>query len=68
VSNRGAGAMLTQQQEGLEHVLEYYSKSFNAAERNYCVTRRKLLADVLSIHIWPEILAAHGPLVSPMAV
>ncbi|XP_044317449.1 uncharacterized protein LOC123038055 [Drosophila rhopaloa] len=35
-SNHGAGAVLSQQQEGQEHVLEYYSKSFNAAERNYC--------------------------------
>ncbi|XP_043064105.1 uncharacterized protein LOC122320095 [Drosophila ficusphila] len=47
-SNHGAGAVLSQCQEGQERVLEYYSKTFNAAERNYCVTRRELLAAVLS--------------------
>lgn len=40
------GAVLSQRVEGKEHVVAFYSKTFNRAERNYCVTRRELLAVV----------------------
>ena len=48
-SNFGIGAVLSQIQNGQERVIAYYSKALSKAERNYCVTRRELLAVVLSI-------------------
>ena len=43
-SNTGLGAVLSQMQDGLERVLGYFSRSLSKTERNYCVTRRELLA------------------------
>ena len=37
-------AVLSQEQEGTERVVAYASKSLKRAERNYCVTRREMLA------------------------
>lgn len=48
-SNNGLGAVLSQEQNGSEKVICYYSKTFSATERRYCVTRRELLAIVKSI-------------------
>ena len=45
-SNCGIGAVLSQQQDGIERVLSYGSRVLSPAERNYCVTRRELLAVV----------------------
>jgi len=45
-SNHGIGAVLSQVQEGKEKVIAYYSKVFSKTERNYCVTRKELLAVV----------------------
>jgi hypothetical protein len=45
-SNVGVGGVLSQLQDGQERVISYYSKTLNKAERNYCVTRRELLAIV----------------------
>lgn len=47
-SNCAVGAVLSQVQDNKELVIEYYSKSLQKAERNYCVTRRELLAVVLA--------------------
>ena len=44
----GAGAVLSQIQDGEERVIAYFSKTFSPAERNYCVTRRELLAIVMA--------------------
>ena len=44
----GAGAVLSQMVDGEERVIAYFSKTFSPAERNYCVTRRELLAIILS--------------------
>ena len=39
-SNCGMGAALSQIQEGQEKVISYFSKTFSATEKRYCVTRR----------------------------
>lgn len=48
-SNVGIGAVLSQEQEGEERVLAYFSRVLNKTEKNYCVTRRELLAIVESV-------------------
>jgi len=40
------GAVLSQVQEGEERVIAYASRSLSKQEKNYCVTRKKLLAVV----------------------
>ena len=40
------GAVLHQVQDVVERVLGYYSKSLNSAQRNYCTTKKELLAIV----------------------
>ena len=42
----GVGAVLSQVQDEEEKVVAYFSKTLSPAERNYCVTRRELLAVV----------------------
>ncbi|GBM56921.1 Transposon Ty3-G Gag-Pol polyprotein [Araneus ventricosus] len=48
-SNEGIGAMLSQNIGNEERVFAYFSKSLGKPERNYCVTRKELLAIVKSI-------------------
>ena len=45
-SNTGIGAVLSQVIDSVEHVLGYASRSLSKTERNYCVTRKELLAVV----------------------
>lgn len=45
-SNTGIGAVLSQLHGQEERVIAYYSRTLSKAERNYCVTRRELLAVV----------------------
>ena len=40
------GCVLSQEQEGIERVIAYHSRTFSREERRYCVTRRELLAIV----------------------
>ena len=39
----GVGAVLSQDIDGHERVVEYYSRSLTPAEKNYCITRLELL-------------------------
>ncbi|MBJ5505560.1 hypothetical protein JGG47_23625, partial [Salmonella enterica subsp. enterica serovar Derby] len=48
-SNTGIGAVLSQVQDGQEKVIAYFSKSLSKPERNYCVTRKELLAVVKAV-------------------
>jgi len=48
-SNHAIGSILSQTQEGQGKVIAYFSRMLNKSERNYCVTRRELLAIVSSI-------------------
>ncbi|KAG5885094.1 hypothetical protein JTB14_003968 [Gonioctena quinquepunctata] len=48
-SNVGLGAVLSQIQKGQEKVIGYFSKTLSKPERNYCVTRRELLAVVKGV-------------------
>ena len=49
-SNDAAGAVLSQETEdGQEKVVDFYSKTFSPPQKNYCVTRRELLAVILAV-------------------
>ena len=45
-SNLAIGAVLSQKQGEVEKVIAYESRALTKEERNYCVTRRELLAVV----------------------
>jgi hypothetical protein len=55
-SNFRIGGVLSQIQDGQEHVAAYYSKTLNKAERNYCITRRELLAIVRTLEHFRKYL------------
>lgn len=59
VSNVGINAVLSQKQKGIEKVIAYYSRMLNKTEKNYCVTRRELLAIVDSIKSFCHYLLGH---------
>jgi len=50
------GAVLHQIQDGEEKVIAYYSQAFSKEERNYCTTRRELLAIVKSVKYFHHYL------------
>lgn len=55
-SNFAVGAVLSQIQNGQEKVIAYASKTFKKAERNYCVTRKELLAIVIFLKHFRQYL------------
>jgi len=55
-SNYGIGTVLSQKQGGTEKVIAYFSRVFDKSERNYCVTRRELLAIVKSLKTFHHYL------------
>jgi len=55
-SDHSVGAVLSQVQGGSEVVVAYYSKTLAAAEKNYCTTRKELLAVVKAVkHFRPYL-------------
>ena len=59
-SGVGLGAVLSQQQEGQEKVIGYYSRTLSKEERRYCVTRRELLAVVEALkHFHHYVYGVH---------
>ena len=48
-SGVGVGAVLSQLHNGVERVVAYFSKTLNKHERNYCITRKELLAVVEAV-------------------
>ena len=48
-SNVGIGAVLSQVQNGEEKVISYFSKCLSKSERQYCTTRKELLAVVVAV-------------------
>lgn len=58
-SAEGVGAVLSQEKDGQEWVVSYFSRKFSAPERNYCVTRKELLAVIQALdHFHPYLYGA----------
>ena len=55
-SDVSMGAVLSVLVDGEEHVVAYASRVFTKCQRNYCVTRRELLAVVLALKIFKQYL------------
>lgn len=55
-SNTGIGGVLSQRKGNQEVVIAYFSKSLSKPERNYCVTRRELLAVVKTLQHFSKYL------------
>jgi transposase InsO family protein len=59
-SGFGIGAVMSQEQEGTERVIAYFSRTLIRPERNYCVTRRELLAIVEAVkHFHHHLYGRH---------
>ena len=60
-SDTGIGAVLSQlDDKGVEHVVCYASRLLSKAERNYCVTRKELLAVVTFLEHFRQYLLGHS--------
>ena len=55
-SNDGIGGVLSQIQNGQERVIAYGSRVLSKPERNYCVTRKELLAVVVYLKHYKQYL------------
>ncbi|CAK1586146.1 unnamed protein product [Parnassius mnemosyne] len=55
-SDIGLGGVWSQRNGDQEIVIAYFSKSFSKPERNYCITRRELLAVVKSLQHFSKYL------------
>ena len=55
-SDYAIGAVLSQRQESVERVIAYASRSLDRRERNYCVTRKELLAVVYFLKYFKQYL------------
>jgi len=55
-SDHSVGAVLSQVQGGSEVVVAYYSKTLAATKKNYCTSRKELLAVVKAVkHFQPYL-------------
>ncbi|GFR33004.1 retrovirus-related Pol polyprotein from transposon 412 [Trichonephila clavata] len=55
-SHESIGAVLSQETDGQERVITYFSKCLSRPERNYCLTRKELLAIVKAVeHFHPYL-------------
>ncbi|GFX50477.1 retrovirus-related Pol polyprotein from transposon 17.6 [Trichonephila clavipes] len=54
-SHESIGAVLSQEIDGQERVIAYFSKCLSKPERNYCVTRKELLAVVKAVEHHPYL-------------
>ena len=48
-SNQAVGAVLSQLQDGQEQVIAYYSQTLSRPQKQYCITRRELLAVIKAV-------------------
>lgn len=55
-SDDSIGAVLSQKQNGIERVIAYASRALDRRERNYCVTRKELLAVVHFLKLFKQYL------------
>ena len=55
-SDVGLGAVLSQTQAGEERVLSYASRTLDKPEKNYCVTRREMLAVIFGLRKFKHYL------------
>ena len=55
-SGHAIGAVLSQEHDGREHAVSYFSQTLSRQERNYCATRRELLAVLRSISHFHQYL------------
>ena len=63
-SETSIGAVLSQMQNGEERVIASASRTYNKAERNYCTTRKELLAVVNFLRQFKQYLLSARFLVS----
>ena len=64
-SGRGIGSVLSQQQEGVEHPVAYYSRKLLPREERYGITELEALAIVDSVkHFSPYLLGGHFTVVT----
>ncbi|KAK7492466.1 hypothetical protein BaRGS_00016339 [Batillaria attramentaria] len=59
-SGSAIGAVLSQVQEGKEKVIAYFSHCLTRPQRNYCVTRRQLLAVIEAVKNFHHYLYGTG--------
>ena len=62
-SESAIGAVLSQNQDGVERVISYGSRTLTKSERNYCVTWKELLALVYFLRHFRPYLLGHQFLV-----
>ena len=58
-SEKGIGAFLSQEQNGQEKVVAYFSRNLKRREQNYCVTPKELLAVVKATEKFHYYLYGH---------